>query len=111
MNAWLKFSLMENPIFEHLYLNDYDTHKPIGVVLDYQASLSPLVSFQVNDYVKGYNTLNFLNTHYVKHPLGLKDVIDEFCNYHEHRTCKHVYYFYDHTAVTRATVCQAMQRK
>jgi hypothetical protein len=85
----------------HLHTEDYDddTSKPIGVVLDYQASLSPLVSFQINDRVTGCNSLNFLGDFYVKHPLGLKNVIDQFCDFHKGRICKHVYYFYDHTAV------------
>lgn len=86
---------------QHLYLSDRDddVDMPLGVVFDYQASLSPLVAFQVNTLVEGYHTLNFLYAEYVKHPLGLKDVINNFCERHISRPCKRVMYFYDHTAV------------
>lgn len=86
---------------EHLHNNDEDDDQesPLGVVLDYQASISPLVSFQVNDRILGIDSLNFLSSPYVKAPLGLKDVVNDFCGYHKHRLTKEVYYFYDHTAV------------
>lgn len=85
----------------HNIANDDDYNKPIGVVLDYQASLSPLVSFQINDLILGYDTLNFLDAIYVKHPLGLKEVVNKFCDMHINRPCKEVIYFYDHTATGR----------
>lgn len=87
---------------DHLYTSwdDEDETQPIGIVTDYQSSISPIVSFQVNDRViPGVRSLNFLKDFYVKHPLGLKHVVDDFCKYHKDRACKHVYYFYDHTAV------------
>lgn len=87
---------------QHLYCkdDDDDTSKPLGVTLDYQASITPLISFQVSDrVVPGRETLNFLSSIYVLRPLGPRDVIDNFCAANRHRMCKHVYYFYDHTAV------------
>lgn len=79
---------------------DEDFTKPLAVALDYQASISPLVVAQINDLViPGVKTLNFIRDFYVKQPLGLKHVVDEFCTYYQFRPCKEVYYFYDHTAV------------
>jgi len=86
---------------EHLHDNDFDEDimMPMGVTLDYQASISPLIAFQLNDLViPGVKSLNFLHSMYVLQPLGLKDVVDKFCDHYKDRPCKHVYYFYDHTA-------------
>lgn len=101
---------------EHLYDIDFDEDisAPLGVVLDYQASVSPLISFQVNDMViPGQKTLNFLSCDYVLQPLGLKHVVDKFCNYHVARACKEVYYFYNHTAKAkdpaRQSFCEEVQ--
>lgn len=87
---------------EHLYISDDDEDdtKPVGVAFDYQASITPLVSFQVNDRViPDVKTLNFLSSIYVKHPFGPRDVINTFCTRNRNRPCKIVYYFFDHTAV------------
>ena len=87
---------------EHLYrkAEDDDVLKPLGIALDYQASISPLVSCQINDRViPGQMTLNFLDSMYVKQPQGLDDVIDLFCLKHRHRPCKVVYYYHDQTAI------------
>jgi hypothetical protein len=86
----------------HLHSSDYDEDvtQPLAVALDYQASISPLVAAQINDLVvPGVKTLNFIKDFYVKQPLGLKHVVDEFCTHYQYRPCKEVYYFYDHTAV------------
>lgn len=95
------FYAQRNESHLHYTDDDDDYMKPIGVALDYQASLSPLVSFQVSDKVAGYDKLTLLDSVYVKHPLGLKEVVDKFCDMHEHRPCKEVYYFFDHTAIGR----------
>jgi hypothetical protein len=101
----------------HVYniSNDDDQTKPLGVVFDYQASISPLVAFQVNELVKGYNTLNFIDAMYVKHPQGLENVIDNFCEKYAHRMNKHLFYFYDHTAVAkrngRSSFCKEIEQR
>ena len=86
----------------HTYVSDFDEDitKPLAVALDYQASISPIVACQINDRVKpGIRTLNFIRAMYVKMPLGLKHVIDDFCSVYASRPCKEIFYFYDHTAV------------
>lgn len=86
----------------HKYLmdGDDDTSRPLAIAADYQGSISPIVSCQVNDLVvPGQYTLNFLKDFYVKHPYGMKQTVDRYCDYYKHRPCKHVYFFYDHTAV------------
>jgi hypothetical protein len=86
----------------HLYNHqgDDDVYRPLAIATDYQASISPLVWCQVNDLViPGKYSLNFLGSMYVKKPLGMKHVIDDFCAQHKSRPCKEVIYFYDHTAV------------
>jgi hypothetical protein len=55
----------------------------------------------VNELVEGFKTLNFIDAMYVKHPQGLKNVIENFCLKYAHRLNKHVLYFYDHTAVAK----------
>jgi hypothetical protein len=80
---------------------DDDITQPIGIALDYQASISPLVSVQVNDLVNGRDQINILKSFHVLQPLGLKHVVNDFCQYHKDRICKTVYYFYDHTATGR----------
>lgn len=85
----------------HLYDTDFDEDytQPLGVTLDYQASLAPLVAFQVNDLViPGVKSLNILDSIYVKPPEHLREVVNKFCDQRKHRPCKEVYYFYDHTA-------------
>lgn len=99
---------------EHLYDHEHDEDlmQPLGVVLDYQASISPLISFQVNDLVvPGVQTLNFLYCDYVKQPLGLRHVVDKFCQYHVARPCKEVYYFYNHTAKAKNPVSKSFREE
>lgn len=85
----------------HKVEQDDDYSQPLGVVFDYQASISPLVVFQVNDKVTGFRTLNFIDCLYVKYPLGLKDVVGNFCDKYANRPNKTVRYYFDHTAVAR----------
>jgi hypothetical protein len=84
----------------HLYLNDYDDDvtQPHIVALDYQASILPIVACQFSNKVNGKRTLNFLQSHYVLYPKGLKDAVDLYCKHNEKRLCKEVVYLYDHTA-------------
>lgn len=90
----------EQHLYDHPF--DDDVTKPLGVTFDYQASISPLAVFQVNDLViPGGKSLNYLNNFYVLQPLGLKEVVDQFCDYYADRPCKQVFYFYDHTAKGR----------
>ena len=99
----------ETHLYDTMFGLDEDKSQPLGVALDYQASLSPLVSFQLNDRVMpGRVTLNFLKDFYVKAPLGMKHVIQDFCNHHRDRPCKEVYYFYDHTASARRNMHKKM---
>lgn len=80
--------------------NAEDITMPLGIAMDYQASITPLVAFQVNNLLlpDGKTSLNFLHSMYVKKPEGKKEVIDKFCKHYEWRPDKTVYYFYDHTA-------------
>lgn len=96
---------------QHVYQSemDEDPLQPLGVVLDYQASISPLISFQVNDFLNPTKpTLNFTSAMYVLHPYGLKHVVDKFCQHHIHRPCKHVFYYYDHTAIAERNMHKRM---
>jgi hypothetical protein len=90
----------------HLYCmdKDDDVSKPLVVALDYQASISPLVACQFSERVTGKRTLNFLQAHYVLQPLGLRHVVDAFCEANKLRPCKEVIYLYDHTAVAKDSV-------
>lgn len=92
---------------EHLYMSDSDEdlYAPLAVSLDYQASISPMIVAQKNDRViPGVETLNILNSLYVKHPKGLKDVVQMFHETYKHRPCKEVLYYFDHTAVGKDSV-------
>lgn len=101
---------------DHLYYrndrSDDDVYKPIAVALDWQALLTPLVSCQVNDKViPGVQSLNFLQSLYVKDPEGIPDVIKLFCKFHELRPCKQVILFYDHTAVAKRNTAKSYYRE
>lgn len=96
---------------KHLYDEEHDEDymQPLGVALDYQASISPLVSFQINDMVEpGRFTLNILSSDYVLQPYGLKHVIDRFCEQRKSRPNKTVFYYYDHTAVGKRNMHSTM---
>lgn len=83
----------------HLYRSELDeTDKPLAIALDYQATIVPIVSCQLQEDTNGVETLRYLKDFYVKHPYKISDVVQKFCEYHKDRKCKTVYYFYDHTA-------------
>lgn len=89
---------------EHLYYKqgDDDVTRPLAVALDWQASITPLVSCQVNDKViPGVMSLNFLHSFFVKGDQGISHVIKQFCDFHKHRLCKQVILYYDHTAIAK----------
>ena len=88
---------------KHMYAidKDDDISKPLIIALDYQASISPIVACQFSDRVTGKKSLNFLQSHYVLQPQGLRHVVDKFCDYNKNRPCKEVVYLYDHTAVAK----------
>lgn len=91
---------------EHLYYRnaheDDDVTRPIAVAMDWQALLTPLVSCQVNDKViPGVQSLNFLQSFFVKDPEGIPECVNLFCKYHSNRPCKEVVLYYDHTAIAK----------
>jgi hypothetical protein len=93
----------EKNLYNHEF--DEDVTKPLAIALDNQASISPLVWCQLNDLaVPGMRSLNFLGASYVKHPLGVRHVIDNFCTYYQDRPCKEVIYFYNHTFVAKSSI-------
>lgn len=68
--------------------------QPLDIAFDYGASINVCVVGQENN-----NVFRYLNLLYVKTPMRLVDVCNNFCDYYAHHKCKVVYYYYDHTAI------------
>jgi len=72
------------------------TH-PLRIAVDWGAKIN---SMTITQYFKSINTLRFIKDLYVKHPLILTDLANNFCMYYKHHKTKHVVFIYDHTGNT-----------
>lgn len=74
--------------------NDLQTDKPIDISCDYGGRINTLVAEQTF-----MNESRFLNAMFVKSPILLDELINNFCRYYSSHKNKHVIYWYDQTAV------------
>ena len=87
---------------KHQIDNDYDPHLPFITALDYQFRISPMPMVQISPLPgRILSTVNFVDAPYVLDPLGLEDVVNQFCKKYSDHLCKEVHYIYDHTAIGR----------
>lgn len=81
---------------------DYDPLAPFITALDYQWRISPMPVAQLTTLSgRKQTSLNFIDAPYVLHPLGLEDVVNQFCKKYEKHLNKQIHYIYDHTAIGR----------
>lgn len=67
---------------------------PLDVACDYGANINTLVCGQLN----AGNLYRILNALFVKSPLTISNLAQEFCDYYQFHRNKTVNYYYDHTA-------------
>lgn len=94
------YSHLDNVGYESPHLDcrqdsDLNTNAPIDLSIDYGASINVAVIAQEG----ADNTYRFINCMYVKHPLRLEDLLNDFCNYYAYHKNRLINYYYDHTAV------------
>lgn len=73
---------------------DLDITKPIGIAFDYNANINWIVAGQADNL-----QLKVLKSLYVKTPRKIRELVNEFCDYYDQHSKKHVDYFYDATAL------------
>jgi hypothetical protein len=83
-----------NPVFDCRKDKLWDTNKPIHIANDYNKSIYTMIVAQV--YA---DEIRIDNAMHVLYPLKIKDLIASFANYYRYTKNKHVYYWFDHTAV------------
>jgi FtsZ-binding cell division protein ZapB len=81
---------------------DYDATLPFYTAFDYNFRIAPMPIVQVSEILDSpYTTTNFIDALYTLHPLGIVDVINEFCVKYDTHINKVMHYIYDHTAIGR----------
>lgn len=83
-------NLKRNSLWHH----DIQMDESLDIALDYNNAINCVATGQ--QYNDEYR---IVSTHYVKPPKYLTDAVQEWCDYYLHHRFKHVYYFYDNTAV------------
>jgi hypothetical protein len=73
--------------------SDLNYNMPLSIGLDYNSSICNIVVGQLQ------KKMQILNHLYVKWPLLLENVVQEFCNYYRGFPSNTVVYIYDHTAL------------
>jgi hypothetical protein len=89
----------------HFYKStaDCDPNKALIITLDYQFSITPVVTAQFGRLPGSvYTTLNFVGSMHKLHPEGIKGAIKAWCDETERHKLKLVHYLYNHTAIGRS---------
>lgn len=73
---------------------DLDLKAPIAVAFDFNANINWLVAGQRNG-----DTLQVINSFYVKYQRKLRELVDDFCQYYRSHLSKEVIFYYDSTAL------------
>lgn len=69
--------------------------EPICIGMDYNANINWIVAGQAHE-----GKLYVLKSFYVKYERKLRELVDDFCNYYQHKRVKEVIYYYDTTAIS-----------
>jgi hypothetical protein len=77
---------------------DLNQEWPLDIACDYGASINTVVVGQGYEG-RDEEELRYVNALFVKHPDRIQDLATKFCDYYSTYKNKHVYYYYDHTAV------------
>ncbi len=92
----------QHKYFEPFQGYGYDRSQPFIIAMDYQASIAPMDVCQLCPLPGATaTTLNFIKEFYSKHPEGLEETVEKFCNYYASHPSRLVYYVYDNTAIGR----------
>jgi hypothetical protein len=89
----------------HFYKSkaDYDPNKALIITLDYQYSITPVVTGQFGRLAgSAYTTLNGIRSMHVLHPLGITGALTNWCDDFKYHNLKLVYYLFNQTAVGRS---------
>ena len=76
---------------------DVNPEAPLDISCDYNNILNSMVIGQAHG-----PQYRILKNMYVERPKLLKHLAQDFCDYYRHHRCKHVNYYYDHTAIPRS---------
>ena len=73
---------------------DLMTNEPVCIAMDYNANINWLVAGQQMG-----NRMNVIKSFFVKYERKLEELVDDFCEYYQHKQLKEVVYYYDTTAL------------
>jgi hypothetical protein len=86
---------------------DVDPNRPLDMAVDFGAEINAMrIGQEHHSDFKGQSVWNYryVKSFYVKHPEGLKDLVNKFASYYQYHRCKEIDLPYDHTAVGRDPV-------
>jgi hypothetical protein len=91
------------PVHFYKSKSDCDPNKALAITLDYQYSITPVVTGQFGRLQGSpYTTFNFVNSLHKLHPEGIKGAIKAWCDDKKNHKLKLVHYLYNHTAIGRS---------
>lgn len=83
--------------------SDVSNSVPLHIALDHNASINSLVIGQPgrDPNATTGRVIKVIKSMYVKAPMRVQDLIDNFCNYYKYKQgkCEDIFYYYDHTSL------------